>query len=145
MNHRIGNISNYLAGLFLFIFGIIYLFKPSFMPYHSQALSLDWSEVDHPTQILILALMRVVSAGYIAGAIVIITLQRKFSSSQLSWIPALILIFGLIVGVISIYGTFLVRLNSPGKPPIETILLGIVLVVIGYIFNKKSLLKTKSV
>lgn len=50
MNEKIGNISNYLAAIILLTFGIIYLFKNSFMPYHSEALSLEWNEVESSTQ-----------------------------------------------------------------------------------------------
>ena len=46
MNEKIGSTANYLAALLLLTFGIIYLFKNSFMPYHSEAISLDWNEVE---------------------------------------------------------------------------------------------------
>lgn len=63
MYRKIGNISNYLAALMLLALGMVYLFKNSFMPYHSEALSLDWYEVESRTQILILALMKAVAGG----------------------------------------------------------------------------------
>ncbi len=52
MNTKIGNIANHLAALILLGMGLIYLFKNSFMPYHSEAISLEWSEVDTSTQFL---------------------------------------------------------------------------------------------
>ena len=82
MNTKIGNIANYSAALILLGMGLIYLFKNSFMPYHSDAISLEWNEVDSSNQFLILALMRAVSGGFIAIAIVAAFLQKKFTSSK---------------------------------------------------------------
>lgn len=139
MNKKIGTIANYLAAFILLAMGLIYLFKNSFMPYHSHAISLEWSEVDASIHILILALMKAVSGGYIAIAIVIAFLQKKFASTKTTWIPSLILIGGLIVSLTSIYATLIVRFNSPGKPPTTLAIVGIILLIIGYVFNKKSL------
>ena len=141
MNTKIGNIANYSAALILLGMGLIYLFKNSFMPYHSDAISLEWNEVDSSTQFLILALMRAVSGGFIAIAIVAAFLQKKFTSSKIRWIPLLILIGGLIISLTSIYATLIVRFNSPGNPPTSLAIIGIVLLIIGYIFNRKSLSK----
>ena len=99
MNTKIGNLANYLLALIVLGVGVIYLFKNSFMPFHSDAISLEWSGVDTSTQFLILALMRAVSGGFIASAIVIAFLQKKFTSSKITWIPLLILMAGLIPGL----------------------------------------------
>ncbi|MEN8122228.1 MAG: hypothetical protein ABFS35_17920 [Bacteroidota bacterium] len=139
MNQRIGNISNYLGALILLTFGLIYLFKTSFMPYHSEAISINWNEVESSLQFLLLAFMRAVSGGFIATSIVIIILQKKFSSSKIPWIPWLILAAGLIITSTTIYATIIVRINSPGKPPTTLAIVGIVLLVIGYIFNRRTL------
>ncbi|MEQ8715127.1 MAG: hypothetical protein RIC80_19055 [Cyclobacteriaceae bacterium] len=138
---KIGNIANYLAALILLGIGLIYLVKNSFMPYHSEAISLEWNEVDSSTQFLILALMRAVSGGYIALAIVTAFLQKKFASGKTTWMPLLILIGGLILILPSIYATLIVRFNSPGKPPTLLATIVIVLLIIGYISNRKSLKK----
>ena len=139
MNQKIGNISNYLGALILLTLGLVYLCRTSFMPYHSEAVSVNWNEVESSTQYLLLALMRAVSGGFIATSIVIIVLQKKFSSTKIPWIPWLILVAGLIVTSASLYATIIVRLNSPGKPPTTLAIAGIALLVIGYIFNRKTL------
>ena len=139
MNEKIGSIANYLASIILLTFGSIYLFKNSFMPYHSEALSLEWNEVESSTQFLILALMRAVSGGFIAASLVVIVLQKKFTSTKISWIPWLILTTGLILTFAIIYATMIVRLNTSGKPPTVLAIVGIVLLLIGYLFNQKTL------
>jgi hypothetical protein len=57
MNRKIGNITNYLAAFILITMGLIYLFKKSFMPYHSEAVSMEWNEVESNFQHLIIAFM----------------------------------------------------------------------------------------
>jgi hypothetical protein len=82
MDSKLANISNYLAASMLFITGMIYLLKDGFMPYHSEAISLEWNEVDDSTQFLILALMRSVAGGYICVTFVIVFLQTKFAATK---------------------------------------------------------------
>ncbi|NOQ28271.1 MAG: hypothetical protein GQ564_23150 [Bacteroidales bacterium] len=139
MNRKIGNITNYLAALILIIMGLIYLFKNSFMPYHSEAVSMDWSEVESNLQHLLVAFMRAVSGGFLAVAISIILLQRKFSMNKTSWIPLIILITGLVVNLSALYATMIVRFNTPGNPPTTLAIVGFLLLIIAYIFNRMSL------
>lgn len=120
-------------------FGLIYLFKSSFMQYHSVAVSLNWSEVEQSIQALILALMRAVSGGFIVSAVAIVFLQTKFNKTRLPWIPLLILIIGLIIEATTIYATQLVKINTPGDPPTYLAYIAIGLLVIGYIVNLKSI------
>lgn len=121
--------------------GLIYLFKNSFMPYHRDAVSMQWIELNVETQFLILALMRATAGGYLAVAVMIIVLQRRFSTTPLTWIPICILIPGLIVSFASIYAILLLRFNSPGKPPTLLAIFGIVLLLIGYVNNKSQSLR----
>jgi putative Mn2+ efflux pump MntP len=53
MRKNIGAISNYLAGLILMTMGLIYLFNNSFMPYHRDAVSMQWSELRTHTHLWI--------------------------------------------------------------------------------------------
>jgi hypothetical protein len=137
MRKNIGAVSNYLAGLIILIMGLIYLFKNSFMPYHRDAVSMQWSELSMGTQFLILALIRATAGGYLAVAVMIIVLQRIFSKTPSKWIPIVILIPGFIISLTSIYATLLVRFNSPGKPPTLLAIFRLVLLVVGYLNNRK--------
>ncbi len=139
MNKKLACISNYFAGILMLIFGAVYLFKNSFMPYHSVAVGSDWAAVDAGMQTLILALMRVAAGGYFATGVAVLLMQYNFARSKQNWIPCLILSIGLIESFTSIYATMIVRLNSPGKPPTAVAILGVVLLVVGYFFNRKSL------
>jgi len=125
----------------MLVFGIIYLSRGSFMPYHSEAISMEWAEMEQTSQVLVLALMRTVSGGFLVCSISIFFLQFKFSSERLSWIPLFILIIGSITQFTILFATILVRLNSPGNPPTSMAIGAIILLTAAYILNRMSLRK----
>ena len=45
-----------VAALLLLVFGLVYLFRPEFMPYHAVALDKEWSAVERPYQVFTLSL-----------------------------------------------------------------------------------------
>ena len=139
---NIGNMTNYLAAVILFIFGVIYLFRPSFMAYHREALDIEWEMLEHSMQVLVLALMRAVSGGFIATSLAIAVLQNRFGSSRIAWLPSLILTIGLIVSAAILYATLMIRINTPGQPPTGLAILGVALLVTGFIFNRKAVKKS---
>ena len=56
------------------VLGTIYLFRPTFMPYHAVALGKEWAELDAATQALIKALMEVAAGGWLALGTLILLL-----------------------------------------------------------------------
>ena len=141
MKNITGCLTTYAAALILLGFGLTYLLRNSFMPYHSEAISLEWEKVEPATQFLFLALMRATSGGFISTAVAIIFLQYKLQIHKLSWIPLLILILGTISMACSLYAIITVIGHTPGRPPVFTDLLGEVLLIVGFVFNRKYQLK----
>jgi uncharacterized membrane-anchored protein len=111
------------------------------MPYHSAALSRPWTQVDPATQYLILALMRATAGGFLSLASAIIFLQYKFSIRKISWIPALIVILGTISMICMSYATIIVSFHTPGRPPLVDAVIGELLLIAGFVFNRRYLLK----
>ena len=58
-----------LVALLGFVFAFIYLSRSEFMPYHADAVGMDWNEVDTNMQVLIIALMRVSGGGWLATSL----------------------------------------------------------------------------
>lgn len=139
MNKKIGSVATYLAALALLIIGSIYLTKNSFMPYHADAVQVSWESIDSKMQSLLLALMRAVSGGFIAVGIGMILLQRNFTIGETKSTPFIILLMGLLVSLPTLYATLIIRYNTPGKPPTGLLIFGMVLLVIGFFFNLKTL------
>ncbi len=144
MKNISGNLTTFLSAAILLSFGFIYLFRNSFMPYHSVAISMDWTQVDPATRYLILALMRATSGGFISLAFAMIFLQYKFTQCRIPWIPSLILIIGTIAMICISYATIIISSHTPGRPPILEAVIGEILLIAGFIFNLKHVQKTSS-
>ena len=121
-----------IVALISFVFGVIYLTRPQFMPYHSLALGKPWSEVEPNIQILILALMRVAGAGFVATAIAVTILLRPFKAGE-QWAIYGIFSICACTSLGSSYATFLVQNKTPGNPPFKLSLGTIILTVAGFL------------
>jgi hypothetical protein len=76
------SIPTYMAALILFVFGMIYLLRGSFMPYHSEAVGMSWEQVQPSMQYLLLALMRAAAGGFLATATAIMVLQFIYQKTR---------------------------------------------------------------
>lgn len=117
------------------IFGLIYLFRPEFMPYHAVAVGQRWPEVDPAFQILIMALMRVVGGGFLATSCAIGILLFKPFRQGIRWSYWAIPVIGLIFSLSTLYATLYVTLNTPASPPLIPAALGTLLFVIGFVLS----------
>ena len=115
------------------IFGIIYVTRSQFMPYHSLALAKSWSEVEGNTQTLILALMRVAGGGFISTGIAIIILLCIPFQAREPWAIYSVFSIACCTSFSSCYATFLVHSKTPGNPPFKLSLATLVLTSIGFI------------
>lgn len=127
---------NYIVGAIWIGFGLVYLFKNSFMPYHADAISRTWEELNPAFQILILALMRAAGGGFFLAGLMIIILQRIYNRTKQKWIPSLILFMGVIIVLTTVYATLIVRLNTNANPPTLSSAAALVGLISGYLMNK---------
>jgi len=136
-----------LAVLILIIFGLIYLIRKEFMPYHAAAVGKNWSELDPAFQVLFLASMRIVGGCFLATACAIGILLFKPFRQGMRWTYWAIPIIGLISSLSLLYATIYVARNTPASPPWIGAALGTLLIVIGFILSlvpevKKSIEET---
>lgn len=117
------------------IFGIIYLTRSEFMPYHAVALEREWTELDIKTQTLILALMRVAGGGFLATGMAVILLIFLYIKTTEEWIIFIIPTIGFVTSLSSLYATLLVKNRTPGLPPVNLTLLSIGLMLTGFILS----------
>jgi len=137
MKNITGNLATFLGATILLVFGLIYLFRNSFMPYHSAAVSMEWAQLGPASQYLILALMRATSGGFISSAFAMIFLQCQYSRYRITWIPLLILVTGTIAMICISYATLIISLHTPGRPPLALAIVGEALLIVGFIFNRR--------
>jgi hypothetical protein len=115
---KISFVCHLLATLILVTFGVIYIFRSEFMPYHSDAVGMPWGEVSLSFQILILAFMRVIGCSFLAfGLLETILLLVPFRQG-IGWVLWAIPISGLVICAGTLYATLYVGLNTPASPPL---------------------------
>lgn len=117
------------------IFGIIYLTRSKFMPYHQVALEKEWTELDIKIQTLILALMRAAGGGFLATGMTIILLMYLYIKTIEEWIIFIIPTIGFVTLLSSLYATLLVKNRTPGLPPVNLNLVLIGLMITGFILS----------
>src|SRR5688572_29902816 len=97
--------------------GVVFLLRSEFMPYHAVAVGMPWAEVPPPFQVVILAVYKLAGEAWVVIALALLVLLFGPFRQGATWarraIPALILIHG--IGVINAMAY--ITLNSPAMPP----------------------------
>ena len=100
-----------------YLFGALYLFSPTFMPYHAVAVGEEWSAVAEGYQVLIGALLDVAGSGWLALAVSLTALIAVPIRRGERWAryaaPMIILAFNIPTG----WATITVLTQSPASPP----------------------------
>lgn len=114
---RAAGLSYGITAIVSLVLGGMYALRQSFMPYHADALSRSWSEVEAATQVLISALMTVSGGGWFTvGVVILILLAFPFRNDR-RWavyaLPAVVLLFY----ILNLSATLSVLQNTPGNPP----------------------------
>ncbi len=120
-----------LAALLLGSFGIIYLFRPEFMPYHAEAIGKGWSAVEPSFQVLILALMRVVGGACLSTTLAMVIMLFTAFREGARWAYWTIPTIGLMASIPALYATIYVKQNTPATPPWMVVGAGILVLMIG--------------
>ncbi len=120
-----------LATLLMAAFGLTYLVKAEFMPYHAVAVGVAWGEVTPPFQVLILALMR--AAGGAGLAVAVLELFLLFVPFRLGamWARWAIPTGGLVISFGVLYAMAYVSFHTQATPPLIAPVVGILLFVAG--------------
>ena len=86
-----------INGLISIIFGLIYLFCDTIMPYHQQAIGRDWTELEPGLQVLLNGFIKIAASGFFILGITIFVISiipfRKGERWAKWFIPALTFLF----------------------------------------------------
>ena len=122
-----------IVGMSHIIFGIVYVTASEFMPYHAQALNVDWNGLGENYKILFLALIRLAGVGGLVAGLVNLTLTSYLYhrvESRLIW---LLIASSLIFQSMMNYVVYSVYTNTPGEPPLLMVSIGSVTFIIATI------------
>jgi hypothetical protein len=124
-----------LSALLLMTFGVMYLTRSKFMPYHQQAIGIPWENLDTRMQTLLLTLMRVSGGGMLAVALsVLVLVLGPFREGNVWAIYALPAI-GLASGLPILYATIFVRKRTQTSSPVGISAFGVAIVVLGFVLS----------
>ena len=125
-----------LGALISIAFGVNYLLRSEFMPYHREAVGVDWQQLDPRMRVLLTGLMRVAAGGMLAeGLSMLIMLQIPFRAGQL-WAQYAVPTIGLVGALPTLYATILIRARTGAHTPVLAGAAGILLVLAGFILTR---------
>jgi len=131
MIQKIGFIAYYISIILVILFGGLYMFKPSFMPYHAQIVHLNWEQIPHSEQILVRALMIAVGGVTISVGIILAMLVFKYRKTGHQWISSYVMIYGIIASLLITIAPIYVVINSDSVPPLYFPVIIIALLITG--------------
>lgn len=114
-------------------FGVVYMLKPRFMPYHQAAVQTDWDLLPKGVRALVLALMRMASGAMLAWSLLAGSALWMGLHLQAHWVAWAMPASGAILSMGSLYAMLTVARNTPGRPPLWTFPLGMGLLVAGLV------------
>ena len=113
-------------------FGMVYLARSTFMPYHRDALLTPWEKLEKPYQALFLALIKVAGGGFlVSGLSVVFMALFPFRAGHV-WARFAIPIIGLAMALPALYATVHVRRHTPASPPVVASVITVALLLIGF-------------
>jgi hypothetical protein len=126
------------VGLIFAAFGVVYLLKPEFMPYHAAAVGATWEAAPPGFRILILGLMRVAGGAWLAVAAAMGAMLFVPFRQGARWARWAIPSVGLLAALSSLYGTLLVQLNTQAPAPWMAAALAALLCVAGFFTSSRA-------
>ncbi|MDT3678425.1 MAG: hypothetical protein ROZ64_06260 [Burkholderiaceae bacterium] len=115
----------------LFMFGR-YWSAERFMPYHAIAAGTAWEAVPHGLQLVILGVLKVAAAGFLAGGVVALLLIRPVVQGE-NWARWTSLLTSLALLLPSVYATLSLRLATGAPFPVGAAAVPLVLAVAGFV------------
>lgn len=128
-------VSYSLAFLIVVAFSIAYLKRSDFMPYHGIAIGRRWSEVEPRTQVLLLALIKVTGAAWLALALAGFFLLYLLFSGNGEFVQLVVFqLFCLIALSPSVAVAAYVRKKTNAPTPIRSAVFLVILSLLGFTF-----------
>lgn len=137
MKYKIGFFTYYLTIILIMLFGIIYMVRPTFMPYHARIVHLNWEQIPETEQILVRALMIAVGGVTISIGIILGLFIYKFQKTGLQWVSNLVMASGIIASILISIAPLFVVLTSDSVPPLYIPVIIIALFITGNMLTRR--------
>ncbi len=119
------------AALGLVVVGTRYLVATEFMPYHAQVAQTTWTDLGPGVRAIILGLLTIVGAGFIACGAALLWLLPVLRAG-VRWGHWAVLSVGLLLGLPTLFVTLKLREEAPGaETPVGLTVVLVICVVVG--------------
>jgi len=129
---KIASIMLYVVAGVAILFGFLYSFSPTLMPYHERALGMTHEQLQPEVAALFLTLMRVIGASFLSIGVALVLLVKGPFRKGDRWASWIILFMGLICLVPLLFITLNVGLYSPWWVVAILIILEIVALILSW-------------
>jgi hypothetical protein len=117
-----------LAGI---VFGVRYMRREAFLPYHAAVAGKSWTELDPGVQIVILGMLRIIGGGFAAFGVTLLWLCLALHGGA-RWAPWAILTISAVVLGPMLYVAIKLRSFRPeAQTPVRPTVVMMVLIVVG--------------
>ena len=125
----------FLAALLLVGFGVVYLFRREFMPFHAIAADMPWSDVPPGFQAITLALMKALGGAHIVLALAVYVILFGPFRQGVRWARLTIPLLGLLSIAVTFYAMTYVAAHTPATPPFWAPTLGAALTLTAFVLS----------
>jgi hypothetical protein len=117
-----------LAGI---AFGVRYMRREAFLPYHAAVAGKSWTELDHGVQVVILGMLKIIGGGFVTLGVTLLWLSFALHEGA-RWAPwAILTISAAALGPMLYVATKLRTFRPDAQTPVRPTLVMIILIVFG--------------
>ncbi len=132
---KIAFVIYFVGSLALIAFGIAYLFCSTIMPYHQEAINMNWEELSTGLQILFQALIKVAAAGFfVTGISALVLLFIPFRKGA-PWAHWAIPLVGIVWNGFTLWVTATVAIKTHALTPWPATLAGIIFIIVAFVLS----------
>lgn len=125
----------FVGSLSLIGFSVVYLSCSTIMPYHQEAIKMNWEELSSGLQILLQAFIKMVAAGFfVTGLSALILLLIPFRRGA-QWAHWAIPLLGIVWNGFSLYVTATVAIKTYASTPWPGVVVVTIFIIIAFILS----------
>jgi hypothetical protein len=122
----------FLVGLLLAAFGVVYLLRTQFMPYHAVAAGMPWADVPAGFKVVILGLIKAIGGTTLALAVAwYVVLFVPFRQGK-NWAIFAMPLLGLLQSAAAFYSMNYVAMRTLAEPPVWAPGVGVLLTLVAF-------------
>lgn len=118
-----------LAGV---VFGVRYMRRETFLPYHSAVAGQSWAELDPGVQVVILGMLKIIGSGFVTLGVTLLWLSFALYEG-VRWAPwAILTISAAALGPMLYVAMRFQAFRPDAQTPVRPTLAMIILIVVGF-------------